>query len=70
MGEADWSRYQEKEKEINEALYGIELDQENKRRLINFLPDNHQIIITDTDADSLMNVKKYKLIRLQRGLNG
>ena len=25
MGEADWSRYQEKEKEINEALYGIEL---------------------------------------------
>lgn len=29
MGEADWSRYQEKEKEINEALYGIELDQEN-----------------------------------------
>lgn len=47
-----------------------ELDQENKRRLINFLPDDHQIIITDTDADSLMNVKKYKLIRLQGGLNG
>ncbi|MGN1405303.1 MAG: DNA replication/repair protein RecF [Erysipelotrichaceae bacterium] len=47
-----------------------ELDQENKRRLINFLPEDHQIIITDTNGDSLLNVKKHKLIRLQGGLNG
>ena len=40
------------------------------KAVADFIKDDYQIIITDTDADSLMNVKKYKLIRLQGGLNG
>ena len=48
-----------------------ELDKENQRRLINFLPNDYQIIITDTTFNEMLNLKKYKLIKLNKGgLNG
>ena len=41
-----------------------ELDKDNQRRFINFLPDDYQIIITDTGFNEMLNHKKYKLIKL------
>lgn len=41
-----------------------ELDKDNQKRFINFLPDDYQIIITDTSFNEILNSKKYKLIKL------
>lgn len=42
-----------------------ELDNENKQRLLNILPSNAQVIITNTDINRIKISKEYKLIRLK-----
>ena len=42
-----------------------ELDKENQERLLNIIPDDTQVIITNTDIKNLNIQKKYKLIELK-----
>ena len=42
-----------------------ELDKENQERLLNNIPDDTQVIITNTDIKNLNIQKKYKLIELK-----
>ena len=44
-----------------------ELDKENQERLLNIIPDDTQVIITNTDIKNLNIQKKYKLIELKEG---
>jgi len=46
-----------------------ELDQDNQERLLNALPDDNQIIITDTDIDNLKINRNYKLIEIKEEEN-
>ena len=46
-----------------------ELDKENKERLLNIIPDDTQVIITNTDINNLDIKKKYKLITLKEDRN-
>ncbi len=42
-----------------------ELDEDNKQRLLNILPSDAQVVITNTDINRLKINKNYKLIRLK-----
>ena len=42
-----------------------ELDKDNQERLLNIIPDNTQVIITNTDINNLNIKKNYKLIELE-----
>lgn len=42
-----------------------ELDKDNQERLLNIIPDNTQVIITNTDINNLNIKKPYKLIELK-----
>ncbi|MCR4632512.1 MAG: DNA replication and repair protein RecF [Erysipelotrichaceae bacterium] len=42
-----------------------ELDKENQERLLNIIPDDTQVIITNTDINNLNIAKNYKLIELK-----
>ena len=42
-----------------------ELDKDNEERLLDILPSNNQIIITNTDINNLKINKKYKLIEIK-----
>ena len=42
-----------------------ELDKDNQERLLNIIPDNTQVIITNTDINNLNISKHYKLIELK-----
>lgn len=42
-----------------------ELDKENQERLVKIIPDNTQVIITNTDINNINIDKKYKLIELK-----
>jgi len=42
-----------------------ELDKENQERLLKMIPENTQVIITNTDIDHLNITNKYKLIELK-----
>ncbi len=42
-----------------------ELDKENQERLLNIIPENTQVIITNTDINNLDIKKNYKLIELK-----
>ena len=44
-----------------------ELDKENKTRLINYLPNGAQIIVTNTDISNVEINRRYKLINLEEG---
>ena len=44
-----------------------ELDKENKERLLNIIPENTQVIITNTDINNLDIKADYKLIELKEG---
>ena len=44
-----------------------ELDKKNQERLLNIIPENTQVIITNTDINNLNIKKKYKLIELKEG---
>ena len=46
-----------------------ELDQDNQERLLNQIPDNTQVIITNTDINKLKINKKYKLIEIKEEKN-
>ena len=46
-----------------------ELDKNNKERLLNFIPKNTQIIITDTDINDLNIDRDYKLIEIKEETN-
>lgn len=46
-----------------------ELDKDNQERLLNCIPDNAQIIITNTDINNLRIDKQYKLIELKEEEN-
>ena len=44
-----------------------ELDKDNEERLLNILPQDTQVIITDTDINNLKIDDRYKLIELREG---
>lgn len=46
-----------------------ELDKDNKERLLNIIPEDIQVIITDTDIDKLNINKEYKLIEIKEEEN-
>ena len=46
-----------------------ELDKDNQERLLNSIPDNAQIIITNTDINNLKINKEYRLIELKEEEN-
>ena len=46
-----------------------ELDTDNQERLFNQIPENAQVIITNTDIKNLKINKKYKLIEIKEGKN-
>ena len=46
-----------------------ELDKENQERLLNVIPKNAQVIITNTDINNLKIDKEYKLIELKEDEN-
>ncbi len=46
-----------------------ELDKDNQERLLNAIPDNAQIIITNTDINNLKIKKEYRLIELKEEEN-
>jgi len=46
-----------------------ELDQDNQERLLKMLPNNTQVIITNTDINNLNIKKNYKLIELKEDTN-
>ena len=54
---------------LSGKLYRIlsELDKENKERLLNIIPENTQVIITNTDINNLDIKADYKLIELKEG---
>ena len=46
-----------------------ELDKDNQERLLNSIPENTQIIITNTDINNLKIDKEYRLIELKEEEN-
>ena len=46
-----------------------ELDKENKERMLNLIPDDTQVIITDTDIDRLNIKREYRLIEIKEEEN-
>lgn len=47
-----------------------ELDRENQERLLNVIPDNAQVIVTNTDVENINVDKDYKLIELKEEEDG